>query len=103
MLDGSIGGAIDGRIAPNANRHTGGLNRRNVSLGVTVGWDAVLVNGMQWESEERPMRCATNRERVEVNQRVEIDWPSIVHRILEFLWYIVEGLNDTAINQASDI
>ena len=96
MRDGSIGSAIYGRIAPDANGNPGGLNRRNVALGVTVGWNAMIVDGMCWKGEERPVRRATIRERVEINQRFEVNWASVVHRSSDYLWHITEGFYDTA-------
>ena len=96
MRDGSIGSAIYGRIAPDANGNPSGLNRRNVALGVTVGWNAMIVDGMCWKCEERPVRCATTRERVEINQRFEVNWASVVHRSNDYLWHITEGFYDTA-------
>jgi len=67
MRDGSIGGTIDARAAPDAYGHAGELNRSNVPLGVGVGWDTVFVDGMRWEREKRPMRCTTIGKRVKIN------------------------------------
>ena len=100
MRDGSIGSAIYGRIAPDANGNPGGLNRRNVALGVTVGWNAMIVDGMCWKGEERPVRRATIRERVEINRRFEVNWASVVHRSSDYLWHITEGFYDTDLKRS---
>lgn len=96
-----ISGAIDWRVAPDTHSNTSGLHRSDISLSVGIGWNPVFVDSVRWERKERPVRCTRCCKGVEINQRIDVDWPGVRHRITHILCRTAEGLSHAAPNGAS--
>lgn len=103
MCHARVRRAIDGCVAPDANRDASRLDGSDVSLGVRVSGDTVLSDAGTWEREKCVGATTIGVEQIEVDQRVEVNWPRVAHWDITDLWHTTEGFADAAPNGAKNV
>ena len=100
MRDRGIDSVVNGRVVPDADWYTSGLNGGDVPLRIRIGRQTVFVLRRARKREERVVRCAAAGESRSTSDSRLIG-PS--YGITDYLWHITEGFYDTDATEREDV